>query len=320
MSRISRYQESILKFIKTKSNYSDFIKSDKDIESLIEVNDHETSIILLTILNGLYKKKKLRAHHGYYMASGIDIVMNYVMINDNITFFNSKYNEKIIKKISRQMPIYIFDCLSQNIEASENVIDDDKVMKLQRSVTSYLHKRMIEITDFYEFNGEHKVHRTDIIKFKFKNKKIIDDTYRKLSVIDEDILMKYINNTYGSVCKCSFVLGWLIGFGEEKMIPELEKLGIHLGLMLKLSHDFKNIERDMENTKNNISTNTIINYGIHHCFSLFNESKTKLLEGCLSLDIYNITIKEIIDLIERKFDTQLQNTDLELQSRYSSFS
>jgi hypothetical protein len=52
---------------------------------------------------------------------------------------------------------------------------------------------------------------------------------------------------------------------------------------------------------------------------LFDEHKTQLIEGLMYLDLYNITIKEVMDNIEKKFDRYLENADLELQSKYTSF-
>ena len=321
MSRISRYQESISRFIKTKSSCSDIIKSNSNIENIVNLNDHESSIILLTILNGQYKKKNLKSHHGYYMASGIDLMLTLVILNDNINYYELKFGKNNIKNLLSQVPIYVFECLSQNIETLENIIEKDKVLKIQRKITSYIHKKLLDITKYEELKSNKKVHKTDIIKYKFNDKNIINNKYRKLNLIDKDILIDYVERTYGSVCQCAFVAGWLLGLGDEKMINNFERLGTHLGLLIKLSKDFQNLERDINNTiDNDISYNLIVNYGIHECFSLFNESKLKLLEGCLTLDVYNITIKEVIDYIEKIFDTQLKNTDLELNSRYSSFS
>ena len=83
-------------------------------------------------------------------------------------------------------------------------------------------------------------------------------------------------------------------------------------------NDFINIERDIEYAKD-ISYNMIANFGIHHCFTIFFEHKEKLIKGCMELDIYSHTMKEIIDYIEKCFDKCLNNTDLELASMYSSF-
>lgn len=319
MSRISRYQESISRFIKTKSCYSDTIKSSNNLENIINLNDHETSIILLTILNGQYKKKNLKSHHGYYMASGVDLMLTVVMINDNIKYFEGKFGKNVIKNFISQAPIYVSECLSQNIETLENILDKDKVIKVQRKIHSFLHKKLLDIARQDEMKSTEKVHKLDIIKHKFNNKNLINDKYRKLSLIDKDKLVDYVERTYGSVCQCAFVLGWLLGLGDEKMISNFERLGTHLGILIKLSNDFRNLERDIE-ISDGTTYNLIANYGIHECFKLFDESKLKLLEGCLLLDVYNITIKEVIDHIEKKFDDRLKNTDLELASKYSSFS
>jgi len=320
MSRISRYQESISKFIKTKSSYSDIIKSNSVYENIINLNDHEASIILLTVLNGQYKKKNLKAHHGYYMSSGIDLMMTYVMINDNLNYYETKFGKNFIKNITNRMVIHVHKCLKQNIETLENMIDKDKVLKIYKNISNYVNKKMEELTECVDFKTNEKAHRTDIIKYKFSEKNIIENKYRKLNVIDKDLLVNYVDRTYGSVCQCAFVVGWLLGLGEDKMINNLEKLGSHLGLIIKLAKDFKNLERDINSAVNGLSNNLIVNHGIHQCFELFNESKTSLLEGCLTLDIYNITVKEVIDYIENTFDDHLKNTDLELNSRYSSFS
>lgn len=320
MSRISRYQESIVRFVKTKSSYSDTIKSNIEMENLINTNNHEPSIILLTVLSGLYKKKNMKSHHGYYVASGIDLLMLYVIINDNFTYYENKLEKENLKNILNQTPIHIFECLSQNIETVENSFEKDKITKIYRKINTFVHKKVLEITKYKEFVGIDHVHRTDIIKYKFTDKNIINSKYRKLKIIDKDILIDHIEMTYGSVCQCAFVIGWLLGLGDEKMINNLERLGTHLGFLIKLSRDFKNIERDINYSNNDVSMNLIINYGIHECFALFMESKIKLLEGCLTLDIYNITIKEVIDYIEKGFDCQLKNTNLEMESKYSSFS
>jgi hypothetical protein len=317
-SRISRYQESISRFIKTKSSYCEILKLNNSLENLISVNDHEASIILLTILNGQLKKKNLKSH-GYHMAAGVDLMMSVVMINDNVAHFDSKFNKGVVKNFINQAPVYIYECSSQNIETLENMVDKEKTLKTQKKIHSFLHKKMLDITKHENIVGVEKPHRTDIIKYKFQDKTIINTKYRVLKIIDKQTLLNYVERTYGTVCQCAFVLGWLLGLGEEKAIPNLEKLGNNLGIIIKLSNDFKNLERDMA-TSNEVSYNMIVNCGIHECFSIFDDNKTSLIEGCLLMDVYSITIKEVIDNIEKKFDTHLKNTDLELNSRYSSFS
>lgn len=319
MSRISRYQESISRFIKIKSPYSEIIKFSNNNESLLNINDHEASIMLLTIFNGLKKKKKFKSHESYNMASGIDLLISTTMINDNFNYYKNLYGENQVRNFVNQSTPYIYECLSKNLETLENIVEKDKIHKLEGRIYSYLNKKLLNVARNEEFKSDEKVHKTDIIRYNFENKNIIEQKYRKLKVIDKDSLIDYIDRTYGSICQCAFVLGWFLGNGEEKIIQNLEKLGIYLARMIKLTNDFKNLERDI-NSSETYSYNYVVNLGIHETFALFDESKLKLLEGCFMLDIYNTTIKEVIDHIEKNFDNCLKNADLELNSRYTSFS
>lgn len=319
MSRISRYQESLSRFIKTKSPYSEIIKPNNKIESLLDISEHEATIMLLTIFNGQKKKKKFKSHEPYSIASGIHLLMSIVMINDSLNYYKTLYGDAIIKNFISQAPAYVYECLSKNLETLENAMDKEKIPKLQSKIYSFFNKKMVNITKYEELKAHDKVHKTDIIKYKFNNKNIIELKYRKLKAIDKDVLVEYVERTYGATCQCALVLGWLLSVGEEKQINNFERLGTHLGLLIKLSNDFKNLERDIMNA-DTCSYNLIVNCGIHECFALFDESKVKILEGCFTLNIYSTTVKEIIDHIEKTFDTYLKNTELELASKYTSFS
>ena len=319
MSRISRYQDSVTRFIKNKSAYSDVIKASNIIDTIIKINDRSASIILLTVMNGQCKKRKIKAHHGYYIASGIDLMMTIVILNDNIRYFKNKYDKYEIKNFIKQAPMYIIQSYMQNIDVLNDVIEKDKLAKLQKKIFNFINSKLLDITKYEKINTIRKVHKTDIIKYKFSDKNLIESTYRNLNLANDDELLNYVERTYGSACQCCFVMGWLFGTGDEKSISALEKLGTYLGYLIKLSIDFENLERDLKHAKY-MSLNLIINLGIHKSFNLFDENKVKLIEGCMLLGIYNITIKEVMDNIEKKFDLHLQKSDLELISKYSSFS
>jgi len=320
MSRIVRYQTSIENYIKTRSLYSDLITSSNKLEELLNVHEHEIFIILLTIQSGQYKKTKLKMHHCYHTAFGLDILLSLIIIKDNLHYYEKNYDTNILKLILTHAPIHSFDTITRNMEAFMNTVDKGKLLDIQIKINKYLHDKLITILDVDELKGTSKPHKTDIIKYNFNDKSLIDTNYRKLKIIDKDILIDYVNKTYGTICQCAFVIGWLLGLGDEKMINNLERLGIHLGMLLKISQDFQNLERDLKNSHSTTTSNMIINYGIHKCFDLFDDAKAKLIEGCHTMDIFNITIGEIIDKIESKFDDQLKKTDLELNSRYTSFS
>lgn len=319
MSRISRYQDSISKFFKKNGCcFANIIKDNKVFENIINTTDHLIPIILLTVLSSQYKKNNFKPHHGYYMASGIDILVVIVNIYDNKNYYIEKFGQTEIDNFLAEMPCYVFKCLSQNIETFENLIDKEKVLKIYHQALLHLQSKICKLSHKISVKTSTLVKKTDIIKFNFTDKQIIKNKYKKLKQVDKDVLLEYIDQKYGYVCQCAFVMGWLLGLSDEKMIPSLDKLGTHLGLIIKISNDFNNLEKDI-NCAKEYSLNIIANYGIHECFAMFMESKMKLIQGCLTLDIFTITVKEIIDNVEKQFDNCLQNTDIELKSMYSSF-
>src|SRR5271169_6899008 len=96
MSRISRYQEGILKFLKTKSFINETTETTKNILlELIELSDHIPAILCLTVLNNQCKKYDLKIH-GYYLAAGIDALMVVARVCCNRDYFDDKYGQAAI--------------------------------------------------------------------------------------------------------------------------------------------------------------------------------------------------------------------------------
>lgn len=318
MSRIFRYQESIIKYIKKSSFYSNIFKNNS-FESFININDHEISILLLTIITMQSKKTNTKISHGYCIASGIDLMMNVVMVLDNMKYYEKIYSKKILWDLIHQMPIYINLSISQNINMLVDGIGQEKVYSVYEKISNYINKKMIDITRHDDYKGKEKMHKLDVVKYKFNDAKIAEKNYKNLNMIDKYDLIAYINRTYGYVCQCALVAGWMLGMGDEKTIPQLEKIGLNLGMLIKLSSDFQNLERDINNpTEYNTTHNLIANHGIHNCFQIFDQNKIEFYSECLELNLENTTIKEVIDVIDKKFDKFLDNTDLDLTSKYTN--
>jgi len=281
--------------------------------------DNVMPIVLLTILNNQQKKKELKQCHGYYIASGINIMMAMVNIFDNEKYYNTKYGNKVVNDFLTEMSLYIFKCLSQNIELLEGNVHNDKIIKIYHHLINYLQGKMQKIMQKTDITASLNIKKTDIINYHFTDKTGWEPAYKALKRIDKDVLIEYIDQKYGCVCECAFIMGWMIGLGEEKMIINLEKMGCCLGIMIKITNDFINLERDIKYA-NKHSFNYIINYGIHEAFVLFMDNKLKLIEYCISMNLFNNTMKEIVDHIEKKIDDCLKKTDVDLKSIYSSYS
>ena len=316
MSRISRYQDSMSKFIKNRSHISTLEGNMRiNIYDLLKNSDNIVPIIMLTVLNSQSKKNGYSLH-GYYMGCGMEMIITIIKILDNKVYYGVNYDEKTIQKIILKLSSIINICLAQNIEYIQNMFPKEKVLKISCFASKLVNSKLSDICEEEILDTTKNIKKTDLLKYSFKETCQPDNVISSLKQIKSESMDKYIEKKYGSMCQIAMTLGWLLGSGDEKTIPQLEKLGKYLGIMLKLSYDFENIERDLRH--NHVSSNNyIINYGIQNGFELFIDNKVKFVEGCMSLDIYTNTMKEVLDLIEEKVDSFIDSTSPELKSQYT---
>lgn len=317
MSRISRYQESMKRFIKNKSCINDLqnqhIKN--YILEIISEFDHVTSILLLTVLNNQSKKNGITLH-GYYIASSIEIMMVIVKLLDNEKKYNKKYGAKNVQNMLTELIGLINICLSQNIESIQPHYTKEKVLKIFHTCIRLINKRIHRLISNESLEVDKKFKTTDIIKFHFSDLQKIKNKLVKLKQVKESSLTNFINDKYGSICQLSLELGWLIGGGDEKTLGNLDKIGTYFSIMVKLASDFLNIESDIDNN-DTYTKNYIVNFGFQNAFELFIDNKQKFIEGCILLDIYTNTVKEIVDLIENKIDEVIDKSSPDMKSHYT---
>lgn len=317
MSRISRYQESMGRFIKNKSCINEL--QDQHIKNyifeIVSEFDHVVSILSLTVLNNQAKKNE-KTLHGYYMASSIEMMMILVKLIDNERLYNDKYGYRNVQKIITELIGLINICLSQNVESIQPHYTKDKMLKIFHTCTRLINKKIGKIISNEELEVDKNIKTTDIIKYHFSDIKEVKQKLVRLKQIKESSLIVYINEKYGSVCQLSLELGWILGGGDEKTLPNLDKIGTYFAMMVKLANDFLNIESDIDNGEI-YTKNYIVNFGFQNAFELFVDNKQKFIEACILLDIYTNTVKEIIDLIEDKVDEVIDKSSPDMKSHYT---
>uniref|UniRef100_A0A6C0ED59 Polyprenyl synthetase n=1 Tax=viral metagenome TaxID=1070528 RepID=A0A6C0ED59_9ZZZZ len=318
MSRLKRYTDSIDNFIRNKSCISgDNLDNHNLITKEIDKCDHMCATLLLTVLNTACKKTK-KTIHGYHMACGIDMIHMITRLLDDKIEYENEYGREKIRNTVAELSTCVYQSLSSNIDTvSFNM--KDVAFKIQTFCNNYLNKKIYKIVKYDGYVSSKKMQKSDILNIKFKKEDEIKEKLQKMYVVDKSIMLEKIESTYGAMCQCSLVLGWVLGGGDEKHLESLEQLGIYLGIMFKLCKDFENIENDILEC-GKITNNFVVNSGIHESFGLFMDAKTKFMEGCLVLDIYSHTAKEIVDAIESKFDSCIENASLDMKTTYSSFS
>ncbi len=316
MSRINRYQENILKFLKTRSFISKTSNDTQQIlTDLLELCDHIPAILCLTILNNQCKKYNLKIH-GYYIATGVDIMMLMAKVASNRDYFNKTYGEYKIDNMMLEVTNWFYYCISQNIETL-NLSKNGKLnAKTYQLCTEYAAKYLPLITRKVIHNSTDKMKKTDIFNFKFdpSNSKEIMKEYKKKNRVDKTTLYEDIENRYGSVCKLAICLGWLLGQGDEASLPNLEKLAKWMSVFLKMSDDFKYLERDMMYGR--LSSNYVVNYGIKEAYMEIIESKTDFIEVSMHIGVDTKTTKEIIDMVVKEVDSLVHDVSVDIETQY----
>ena len=318
MSRISRYQDSINKFIQTKSSLRSIsLHNKKHLEDTYEDYDHLVAIFLVSILNNKCKKSKLK-FHGYYIASGIDIGLSIAKITDRFDYHRGKIGNKEMANFLPELVSIMYQSLSGNIDSLKLNVSIEETMRISQYCINYMSSKIGPLTIVEDTIPNEPMVKTDFAQYKFKSEQH-RNKYKHMKRVPNKKLFDMIDNKYGSVCKMSLIFGWLLGLGDEKSVPKLEKMGMHMGRLFKIAYDFENIDEDMEHC-DFFSYNTVINIGIKESVWMYLESKAELLEGISELKIWSTTIKEILDLIETKLDKGLNKSDIDEEYEYSEFS
>jgi hypothetical protein len=316
MSRINRYQEGILKFIKTKSFINKTSSRTKDIlYELLELSNHIPAILCLTILNNLCKKTDVKIH-GYYLATGIDIMTLMAKVCNNREYFEDKYGINSIDNMIVEVNSWFYACITSNIETLRLGKNGQLNHNVLHLCIEYATKYLYQITQKNTYLSRKKMKKTDIMCMNLFNNHI--NSYKQKNKLEKEILLTEIYTRYGSVCKLALCLSWIIGQGDIKKLEQLEGLGNHIGMFLKIYDDFRYLERDL--LKGEKSLNYIVNYGIKEAYMELIESKTSFIEGSLLLGINTKTSKEIIDTIVRDIDIIVQDVSVDLETQYDDMS
>lgn len=319
MSKILKHRENIFNFLTTKSCFNNVI--DKNfIKDFIDNDLCLYPIALLAIFSAQIKKNKIKQYHTFHITGALVLMLIMILINENKKFYEEKYGIEIISDFSNKATIFIYESVSQNVKTIENTLGVDSATKIQKKISAFLYEKLLSITENNITDNKLKINKTDIIKYKFDDKEIITKKYSKLTRINKEQLNEYIDKKYGSIGECVVLFGWILGMGDmtPKTLDCIIKTGNSLGILIKITHDFANLENEIKMCNLN-SYNFIVNYGIHECFKLYDINKIKFIEGCMINDLYCSSIKELIEKIEKTYEKCLKNTELELVSKYSSF-
>ena len=327
MSRLSRYKESLARFIKDRSclSESEFLPN-ADIYPIIYNYAKESDLILPTILLTIMHNQNKKHHisiQGYYAATGIEFLSIMINIIMNYNTFVEKYSFEIYVKTINFLILSFHKSMCQNLDSINNSIRHNIKSKLSdvfANVMALCNKKLsykyLLNSPKFEYNNRHP--KTDTLRWYLNDNSQVLREFKKIKQLKKESLNQHINNTLGSICELAFGIGWYIGLGEKKDINKIIKLSHNFTMLYKISKDFEIIENDILNHNNKLSTNYVVNYGLQESHETYKENQQKFIEGAMTMDIYTNTIKEILNSIEQRVDVVLEQTSPDLNSFCSS--
>jgi hypothetical protein len=314
MSRITRYQTSFEKYIKDRSAIGEVNEADvvKYFNKYYKKGNFCLPILLLTILNSQNKKKSV-SFHGYACASGIQYlaVINNILDNEPLEWNNMRICTILHTLVSK--------ALSDNIQVIKRHLPKDQVSNVAIRASKLLAENTGHNGLFSNINIQYEKSRKSDLN-KFIDKHYETKIYKKFTNIiplTTECIDTILEKRICSISTLAVKLAWSFGSGNDKDSKRLQRIGNNFGKMFHLSNSFDNIENDIINCKD-YTTNYVLNCGLSSSYHLFMKSKQEFIEDCMTLNILSITMKEIIDILEKKIDIIIDDSSPDLQSSYSS--
>jgi len=316
MSRIKKYKESLVRFIKDKSCISTTpMELNTIIYDKIKCTDLVFPTLLLTIVNNQNKKNHISVQ-GYYLAAIVEFISLYSKIIEDKNSHNRL-----------GMSNYLLFCINksfeQNTESLKNSLANYNIIDNITNLMSILNESIKNIftLDEFKFNLDlvNQKCSSDIIDWYLKKK--CDEyinKFKSLKRVTKESMVEYIERKYINISELSLYMGWIVGLGDIKDIIKLKKAARAFGIMYKIVSDFKNLDLDIKNS-DEMTSNYVLNYGFQDGYEVFLNNKQHFIEEAMICNIYTSTIKEIINSIEEEIDQIIDQTSPDLKSHYSNY-
>jgi hypothetical protein len=299
-------------------------------DNIFDINknsDYILPITLLTVINGEQRKNKKVSVNGYDAAVSIEILVLLTEIlksKRNLSSLQFNINNDIFESMKTSLIPLINLSVNKNIEIIpyfKTASETNKIYRLCAEQINDKINKIVSATTMIDIpSSQTTIQKSDLQNFNFSNEQIIDKLHT-IKIIPKEFIIKYLTETYGNICKLALFIGWMLGGSSCDMNMNLDRLGYHFGLLYGIAQDFTNLNSDMEKCViSHYSLNYVINFGLQDAFEQFNESKEKFNEGLLTLKISSNTIKELIDLIEKRVNNILEQSSPDIKRTSSSLS
>jgi hypothetical protein len=159
---------------------------------------------------------------------------------------------------------------------------------------------------------------TDVSRWYVKDNKELQVKFSQLIQLDRESFNKYHTNHYCSISEVAMIVGWILGLGTAKSVPNIKKLSKNFSFMYMIYTDLINLDNDFVSSSQ-YTHNYVINYGLKESFEKYMDNKQRFIEDCMINNIYTHTVREIVEYIDTCVEKVMDNTSPDIRSHYSSY-
>lgn len=308
MNRISKYRQSIDKFIQDKIDFHDIHFKQFILSELSKLNFY-ISISILTITNKLCYLFNC-GHHGYFFAVATELLFFLKQMVEQDHIYKQQLHEKYVTYIGYLIST-IYKLIFQNIHLLAKPTLSNKTihstyLNAINLVYMLINRVLIKDTTPYE---THKRNST-IPNLDPAQQSALNN----ITKIKKNDLKDYLLLNYGMIL--SSVLEIIcISFDDKEHIDILKQIGIELSFILRLNSDLCYMHEDIERVtthNKDYSHNFIIHTDVFQTFETYVEAKQKVIEQLLKCSFLTETFKDMFEIFDKAFDSLLEETNPEM--------
>jgi hypothetical protein len=308
MNRISKYRQSIDKFINDKIDFHDIYFKQFIISELSKSNFY-ISISILTITNKLCYIFNC-SQHGYFFAVSTELLFFLKHMVEQDSLYKRLLENKYVTYIGNLISI-IYKLIFQNIHLLSKPNATLKTVHITylniiNLVYMLINRILIKDNTSYETHKKQTtIPHLDVIQIEVLN---------NIEKIKKDDLKDYVFFNYGMIL--SNILEIIcLSFDDKDHLEIMKQIGIDLSLVLRLNIDLCYLNHDIDHiVQYNVdySNNFIIHTDIFQTFETYMEVKQKVIENLLKCSFLTETFKDMFEMFDKSFDSLLEETNPEM--------
>lgn len=312
MNRISKYRQSIDKFINEKIDFHDNNFKLFIITELSKTNFF-IAISILTITNKFCYVNNCN-QHGYYIAVASELLFFLKNMIEKDVIYKTKLSDKYSTYIGYIISV-TYKLILQNVNLIVKLNMSNKCFQtIYSNIISliYILTSHILVKDTSSYSKCKII--THIPNLDENSKEILNS----IDKINKEELKDYIFLNYGLIISKIFEI-ICISFDNKDIIEVMKYIAFDLSMIIKINYDILYLSDDIQNLllhKVDHSFNLIIHTDIYPSFELYIDVKRRLIEKLLKCSMLTETFKDMFEIFDKNFDAIIEETNPEISTAF----